>query len=103
MNDVTFNILKFVVSVCLALISAFLIPYIKARLEDERYKKLVDIVKVAVYAAEQTIGAGHGAVKKDEVITFVTKWMANNGIKITEEQLSEIIESIVFAMNKEIK
>lgn len=103
MNDVTFNILKLVVSVSVAVISAFLVPYLRNKLKDEKYKNLMDMVKVAVYAAEQTIGSGNGGLKKQEVIVFVSNWMRENGIKITEDQLSQLIESAVFAMNKEIK
>lgn len=103
MNDVTFNILKLVVSVSVAVISAFLVPYLRNKLKDEKYKNLIDMVKVAVYAAEQTIGAGNGGLKKQEVIVFVSNWMRENGISITEDQLSQLIESAVFAMNKEIK
>lgn len=100
MNDVTFTILKVVVSVCSALITVYLIPYIYTLKEDKRYASLVAMVEVAVKAAEQTIGAGQGALKKSEVIDFVSKWMNDNGVKITEEQLSQIIESAVYQLKQ---
>ena len=100
MNDVTFTILKVVVSVCSALITVYLIPYIYTLKEDRRYASLVAMVEVAVKAAEQTIGTGQGALKKSEVIDFVSKWMNENGVKITEEQLSQIIESAVYQLKQ---
>ena len=98
MNDITFTILKVIVSVCCALITIYLIPYIYTLKEDKRYASLVAMVEVAVKAAEQTIGKGQGEFKKSEVIDFVSKWMNENEIKITEEQLSQLIESVVYQL-----
>lgn len=103
MNDLTFNILKIIVSISFALITVYLIPVIKNLLASEKYKDLVDIVKVAVFAAEQTIGAGNGKVKKEEVVAFVTNWMNEHGFVISQDQLSQLIEAAVFEMNKELK
>ena len=103
MNDISFNILKIVISIVSALIAAYLVPYIRNRLHDEKYKSLLEMVTIAVMAAEQTIGKGNGAVKKDEVVTFVTMWMAERGMRISEEQLSQLIEAAVFSLNKELK
>ena len=100
MNDVSFLILKIVVIVAVMLITGFLIPFIKnliASFKDERVRKLVT---EAVQAAEQTIkGAGSGAVKKEEVWDFVSKWLGQHGIDISSDQLDKLIESAVFAMN----
>lgn len=100
MGDITFIILKIVVSVVFALLSAFVIPLLKEKLQDMKYQRLLEMVKVGVRAAEQTIkGSGLGHVKKDEVINFVTAWMLSNGIIITEDQLDQLIEAAVYAMN----
>ena len=102
MNEFTFNLLKIVVSVSVTLITIFLVPYIKNKIKDSKYANLVKYVEVAVRAAEQTIkGSGVGAAKKGEVIAYVTAWMTANGIEITKEQLSELIEAAVFNMNRE--
>ena len=102
MNEVTFNILKIVVSVVSALVAVYLIPFIKAKTADVKYQKLLDMVEVAVRAAEQTIkGSGQGAAKKEEVITFVTDWMMEHGITITYDQLEQLIEAAVFNMKRE--
>lgn len=62
------------------------------------------MVEIAVKAAEQTIkGSGQGAVKKDEVIKFVSKWMIAHGVLITEEQLDQLIEAAVFNMKREVE
>ena len=100
MNEVTFIILKIVVSVSAALLSAFVIPLLKEKLQDLRYKRLLDMVEVAVRAAEQTIkGSKQGAVKKDEVINFVSLWMMQHGIEVSEEQLDQLIEAAVYGLD----
>ena len=101
MNELTFNILKLVISVAAALISAYIIPLLKEKLADIKYQRLLEMVEIAVRAAEQTIGAGKGNIKKDEVIAFVTSWMVAHGILITEEQLNQLIEAAVYSMNNE--
>lgn len=102
MNEITFNILKIVVAVATVLISAYVIPLLKVKVTDAKYQRLLEIVEIAVRAAEQTIkGSGHGAIKKDEVINYVTNWMLSHGIDITDEQLDQLIEAAVYAMNNE--
>lgn len=102
MNDITFNILKIVISVATALIAAYLVPYLKEKIKDAKYKNLVDAVKTAVEAAEQIFKeSGMGKVKKDEVVKFVTTWMAEQGIIISDDQLDQLIEAAVFQLNKE--
>lgn len=104
MNEITFNILKIVVAVATVLISAYVIPLLKVKVTDAKYQRLLEIVEIAVRAAEQTIkGSGHGAIKKDEVITSVTKWMVAHGIMITEEQLDQLIECCVYNLKMEAK
>lgn len=101
MNELTFNFLKIVVAISAALISAFVVPFLKEKVADIKYQRLLEVVELAVKAAEQTIkGSGMGPVKKDEVITKVTKWIVSHGILITEEQLDQLIEAAVFNMNR---
>jgi LL-H family phage holin len=102
MNELTFNILKIVVAVATVFISAYVIPLLKEKLNDSRYNRLLDMVEIAVRAAEQTIKAD-GAVKKDEVVKFVTQWMLAHGIAITQEQLDQLIECAVYNLKMEAK
>lgn len=104
MNDITFNILKIVVTIATALISVYVIPLLKEKLHDAKYERLLEIVDVAVRAAEQTIkGSGLGSVKKDEVINFVTSWMLIHGIEISDDQLDQLIECAVYNLKLEAK
>lgn len=104
MNDLTFNILKIIISVATVLISAYVIPLLKEKLNDSKYQRLLEMVEIAVRAAEQTIkGSGQGAIKKDEVTLFVTEWMRTHGIMITQDQLDQLIECAVYNLKLEAK
>lgn len=104
MNDITFNILKIVVTIVTALVSAYVIPLLKEKLNDSKYQRLLDMVEIAVRAAEQTIqGSGLGAVKKDEVINFVSEWMMIHGVEISQGQLDQLIECAVYNLKMEAK
>lgn len=102
MEDITMMILKVVVSVCAALITVYVVPYLKTLRQDKRYASLMDMIEVAVKAAEQTIKEpGQGDYKKAEVIAFVSDWMMEHGIKISQDELSQLIECAVFSMHQE--
>ena len=102
MEDITMMILKIVVSICAALITVYVVPYLKTLRQDKRYASLMDMVEVAVKAAEQTIKeSGQGDCKKAEVIAFVSTWMGDHGIKISQDELSQLIEAAVFQMKQE--
>ena len=99
MDEITLMILKVIVSVCAAMITAYVIPYLKTLRNDVRYKRLIDMVMVAVQAAEQAIKKP-GEQKKAEVEKFVSDWLEKQGIKISAEELDQLIESAVFTMKK---
>jgi len=102
MNEITFTILKIVVSICAALVTVYVVPYLKTLRQEKRYASLMDMVEIAVKAAEQTIKEpGQGDYKKAEVIAFVSDWMNDHGIKISKDELSQLIEAAVFAMKEE--
>lgn len=100
MNDVTFILLKIVISVCAALITAYVIPYIKTLRNDKRYASLLDMVEVAVKAAEQSLKNESGEFKKSEVLAYVAHWMDEKGIYVDTEQLDNLIECAVYQMKQ---
>lgn len=106
MEDITFMILKIVVSICAAILTYvftyYIVPYIKTLCQEKKYKALLDAVMTGVRAAEQTIKEpGQGNFKKAEVIAFVSTWMSDHGINISQDELSQLIEAAVYQMKKE--
>lgn len=107
MNDLTFNILKIVISVAIALITTYLVPFLKEKFKEAKNKELTQAIEIAVRAAEQTFKeSGMGKAKKDDVLNYILAWLTKNGIKITDTQLEEIdriIEAAVFDLNNKEK
>lgn len=101
MDDLTFIVLKIVVTIATALITSYLIPLIRAKLNGAKYAILLATVDIAVRAAEQTLSGEYGQVKKDVVVKYITDWMIAHGISITQNQLDQIIEAAVYSIHNE--
>ena len=100
MNEITMIILKFVVSLGAALITIYAVPFLHNMTGYFKDKRVIEIVTTAVEAAEQTIkGSKQGALKKETVYNTVIAQLNSLGIKMTKEELSDLIESAVFGMN----
>lgn len=100
MNDMTFQILKIVVSICVSLFTVYILPYVYKLFENEKLKEIKNVVDISVSAAEQTIkDDGKGAAKKEMVLTFMQKWLSEHHINISTEQLDNLIEAAVYALN----
>ncbi len=97
MSDMLWDIIKIVLSALLAIITLYLIPYLKSQVKNKQLEEVLTIVEAAVQAAEQTLQ--DGMVKKHDVMTFVTKCLQEKGIYVSEEELDRLVESAVYAMN----
>lgn len=99
MNDVLFEILKAVVVLAVVLITRYAVPYLKQIVDNSKYELVVKMVDVAVKAAEQTIKDGEKD-KKTIVTEFIKSQLIQKNISISDEQLDNLIESAVYAMNE---
>lgn len=101
MDDITMILLKVVISVWAALITAYVLPYIKTLKDDARYAKVIEVVELAVRAAEQVIrDPKSGQIKKARVLKVVRKWLGEHNIDISEDEIDQLIESAVYAMKQ---
>ena len=81
------------------LITVYLIPLLKSKLSQQELEKVKAYVNDAVRAAELLItGTKQGQAKKEWVINYLKE----HGIKVDEEQISALIESAVYELNKDI-
>ena len=98
--EMSFEFLKIIVSICSALITVWLLPYLDDLRKDKRYATVIDMIAVAVRAAEQTItDPKSGKVKKEKVLNFIKFWLKKQDIDITDEEIGELIEAAVYQMN----
>lgn len=81
-----------------ALITAFLIPWIKANTTAKQREQLLMWVEIAVNAAEQIYkGTGRGAEKKEYVMQF----LADKGYTADLNEVEAAIEAFVLQFNRE--
>lgn len=80
-----------------------LLVLVKAKLGDETFNKLVELVDTQVFAKEQTIkGEGKGAEKKKEVVESIIE-ADPKGLPDDLAELDDLIESRVYLMNQKQK
>lgn len=74
-----------------ALAAAFIVPPLRQWLQ---YKNLTQYVKIAVHAAEQIFGQGHGADKLKRVMAEI-----QSKFNLSDGDARRLIEAAVFEMN----
>lgn len=95
--DIT-PIVEAVIMLIAAIISVFLIPWIKSKTTDSQRQQLVSWTKIAVAAAEQMfVGSGRGEEKKKYVLSFLEE----KGLFIDENTVNAAIEAAVKQLNSE--
>lgn len=96
MTDIT-PIVNAVITLVVAAISAFLIPWIKSKIETEKLNQIMSWVTIAVEAAEQIYReSGMGAKKKAYVLDFLAK----KGITLDVDSIDAMIESAVLDLKQ---
>ena len=103
------EIISAVIALISALVSAFLIPWIKERvgadnlklqewLNDYIFPREAHLDDRAVKAAEQLYNANEGAEKK----AYVLQYLAERGIKFDSDTVDKMIESAVLTLHHEL-
>ena len=88
-------------SILVAIIS-IIVAYIKAKKSGnlEAMQALEEYLQELIVKAENTFGAGTGEIKLDNVVTKATLYTLQNGIKITQAELTKKINKIVDTTNQ---
>ena len=103
MNDLIFELLRFVVVISIMALVRYAIPVLKTKVKNSNLEWLYDWAAYAVKAAEQThTESGMGALKKSIVKDFLLKITRQYHVEITDAQLENLIESAVYAMKQEV-
>lgn len=102
MNSELFTqIVLAVITIVGALVSAYVIPFIKSKMTQADMQRLVEFVKIAVRCANQIFTPEQWEKKKEYVLNIVKEFIeANLKIKLTDEQINAIIEGIVNLIKK---
>ncbi len=90
MIDLT-PILQAVVGLLAALVTAWLIPWIRSRTTAQQQATLSAVVDVLVYAAEQLYGAGQGEAK----LAYVAKKLRERGYAVDLDQVEAAVRKMI--------
>lgn len=89
-----------VLTILFALVTMYVIPWIKTKVSAEELTEIIKWVKIAVQAAEMIYKeSGMGEEKKAYVRTF----LEDKGIKYDERQIDSMIESAVLELKEQFK
>lgn len=94
MTDLT-PIFSAVITLIMAVITTFLIPYLKTKIDSNKFDKIKTWVKVAVEAAEMIyVGTGRGEEKK----AYVIQYLNSKGYTLDADSINNLIESAVLEL-----
>ena len=85
------QIILAVITLIGAIITRYLIPWIKNKLDDRQYDVLATLVRVGVYAAEQLFSREEWKEKKQYVVDLLSE----NGYTIDATAVDALIEATV--------
>ena len=93
MTDVYKMVFEIIISIIAIVLTFYIVPLL-------RQKKLYDLVKIAVEAAEQIYKeSGLGSIKKEWVLSF----LESKGCKVTSDEIDAMIESAVRRLKEAIQ
>ena len=92
------QIISAVIALISALVSAFLIPWLKTKIDANKLQTIKTYVEIGVKAAEQLYAATDGEEKKAYVINF----LAEHGIRFDVSTIDQLIEAAVLQLQHEL-
>lgn len=103
MNENLFNVILTGIPVIGAIITYFIVPFIKSSISEKQLAQYKEWTVLAVKCAELVFKeSGRGEDKKTYVVNFLNDMFNKNKVVITEEQINILIEAAVKEM-KEIE
>ena len=91
------SIVNAVIALLAAVVSTFLVPWIKEKVEAQKLEKIMDWVTIAVSAAEQIYNeSGMGEKKKQYVLDF----LEDKGLTIDINSVDAMIEAAVYGLKE---
>lgn len=90
-------VLNALIALLAAVITAFVIPWLKVRLGNEKLTALRVWVAVAVAAAEKLYNYSEAGAEKK---AYVKKFISDLGLEVDEATLESLIESAVYSLEE---
>ena len=95
-GELLVKIVLAIISICGALVTAYVIPFIKSKISSTELNKLFEYAKIAVRCAEQIYTVEQWQEKKEYVMDYVMNIMIEKlHINLSYDQIDTIVEGIV--------
>jgi len=99
-----FEIFGAIITILCALITRFIVPWVKEKIEASRYKNIMDKIIDAVHGVEEIYKqSGMGEIKKQEVINYISMYLLKKNIRLSDEEIELLIHSAVCQLHLEEK
>lgn len=92
-------ILEAVIALAVAIITAFVIPWVKSKTTSQERDELLKWVDIAVAAAQQLYHHLDGADRWDYAMTL----LAEQGYDVDERRVQDAVEAAVLKLHQQIK
>ena len=103
MNDILYNIVYVLIVSIITVIARYAIPLLIQTLRERNYNFAAEIIEKIVRMIEQTmIGSGLGDKKLESATEFAKEVLEHYKIKLTDDQIRQLIEASVQVINTEI-
>lgn len=99
-NTIITIISRIIIPVCGAIITYFIVPWLKAKTGEEKFRTIMSWVYRAVDAAEQIFPAGDNGSKYGYAVEFIKEQAKKVGIELTDNEIRTLIESAVSMLPK---
>lgn len=102
MNEKIFDIILLVIPILGAILTGFIVPFIKSKIDAQTLSDITMWVERAVKAAEVLFDTPQsGEEKREYVINFIDKMFNKDGkVVITREQIRVLLEAVCKEMNE---
>ena len=98
MTDLT-PIINAAIALIAAIITAFVVPWIKRKTTAQDREEMLKWVEIAVAAAQQLYHQLDGAARKEYVLSF----LAEKGYSVDDQALDNAIEAAVLKLHRELE
>lgn len=99
-REIMLLIVRLIIMVLASVWTAYVVPLIKEKTNNETMQSVINWTVQAVLAAEQVHQAsGDGPKRKQIVIDFIKKLLERKNIALSDEEIDVLIESAVKQMN----
>jgi hypothetical protein len=93
------QIILAVITLIGGIVARYVIPWLKSRVDERKMDTLVNLINVAVYAAEQLYNSDQGQEKKEYVVNL----LAEKGYVIDVDNISTELNAMIESTVKELK